>query len=371
MRGGSAFGIVLGVAIVGVGCLPDRADSIDLDDGRPPPPLEFDEPRIVIENRTDDFVDITTLESSDLIVDHRVIDGALSLPFGDSKNGFRKQQRKLAPRGTLQLVEGEIYRFGDGFDANVHEAGGILRIGDGASFLAIGTGRIFIVPTSGGPPTFEVEDPQKVSLRRADESLPQCPDGVTGQRIQGLPYSWPSSKKLPVTSVTRYAGGCVTMRFDDPMGQTFDVNVCLPEGAFPFAQEDKLVVGPPMFDRNESGVRIEGTKGAVELLHLDVWSRAPIEIGAVSIASDIEPRCVRVDPECGDVLVPSRLDVSVDGKAVPDMAFGSALVSADNATRSVYVLGAISRPISVASCTTRPLDVSNAAGEAFVVVVER
>ena len=63
--------------------------------------------------------------------------------------------------------------------------------------------------------------------------------------------------------------------------------------------------------------------------------------------------CANVEARCGEVEVPAKVALSFDeGKTVQRLSVGESIVDPDNAWRTVYVIGARTRPAWAPACKT-------------------
>jgi hypothetical protein len=133
--------------------------------GSDPPPTT-----LVLENRTARRVDVVLRAAPMLRLDARVVDGTLSVSVPDATFG-PEVRVTLDDRQTANLSnEIEIASLVSEMQLQ-KKTGGVIRIGDGPSFIALGVGTVVIRLGTDGEPLLEPEDPKLTTFfRRSDRS---------------------------------------------------------------------------------------------------------------------------------------------------------------------------------------------------------
>lgn len=144
----------------------------------------------------------------------------------------------------------------------------------------------------------------------------------------------------------------------------------LPDEAFPFAEDDTLTIGAGA--AGNASVRIQN-RLAVRIQLLHAQGAANGTAYPIPIFTDVDTRtkCASVDPTCGDVSVPVRIEVRIEGTAVSHPPLRAAIPDPTRPDRTVFVLGAFARPIALLVCDDRPTDQPLYGTDLFLAVVER
>lgn len=336
----AAIGASLAVALIaceGSSSEPPRA-CVDCD----PTVGRADGQGLVVENRTDHPVSITTRTFTALSIDRKVLEGTLVVPIGPARRGT--DQSLLIQPGTstffgsgINVVNGSDVRF---------EIGGGVRIGSGPFFLAVGKG-VLVMRTRDGADILEAEDPRAVVLLPVERDVTACAAGTFGEMLDGPSPPVAYGDPLDVESIARDADGCRVFRFAG--NGVDDFRLCVPDAAFPFVEDEAISM-----TSNGRGARFENATGTVlEILPAEFRDRSPAAVSDVRVAFSEQTTCASDDAKCGSVGVPAKVLFSFDGKTSQTLAVGDSIIDPNDATRTFFVIGARSLPVADVSCATQ------------------
>jgi hypothetical protein len=305
------------------------------------------QPGVVVENRTGGDVDFARRVMNGLRVDERVIRGELAVPISPGLRG---------PESKTLLVPQQSQFLGDtiviaALPNNTTIQGGIIRAANGPWFLAVGSGKVFVRSGADGSPFFEAEDPKLVTVVPVERVLPECEAGVLDAPFEVAAPSVSLSEGGHVETVTRDADGCRQIEIvDEADAHLTSVRACIPDAAYPFADGDSVRFQMIGFGA-EGMIRFQNARGdRLELGRIDLIERSSSAIAGLEFALDEDPRCVHVEPECGDVDIPVRARVRMSETSVEDVAFGAPIPHADGDT-TYFILRAAARPVAAPSCS--------------------
>lgn len=316
---------------------------------------------IVVENRSDHAVPLTVRElAGGIMIDRKILEGTLAVPIGPAGRGAERGMSLDVGANAfldapLQVLTGPNV---------VANTGGVVRVGSGPFFLAVGKGTV-IVRSREGADILEVEDPRSVTLLPVERDMPACTRAALGGLLADPPSPIRGGDSMTVTSVTRDAEGCRMLGLKR-FGFEVDYRLCVPDATFPFADTDSLTA----FSFALDGMRISNGAGtALDLLPVRFQTRATVDVADLAIAFAEDASCASVEPSCGDVEVPTKVRLSFDGKTVETLAVGESVVDPGNPGRTLFLVGARFRPAFAPACSARGEPPPPA--EMFVALVEK
>jgi hypothetical protein len=327
-----------------------------------PSPGTFEDVSVVVDNRTEHSVPITIRELSSLWIERKVLEGTIAVPIAPAARGTARQQ-ELEPQGRIVLS----LQLGIITETEVLPAtGGIVAIGSGPAVLAVGKGRL-IVRTRDGADVLEAEDPRAVTVLPVEREVTACTEEALGAESSALPPDLSGAISFPVESVTRDDEGCRLFRFDHN-GVPLEYHACVPDAAYPFADGDAL-----WFTALETkGVRfVDIARTSLELLPVRFQSRHSTSAGGMTVGYVAQTTCATVTDGCKDVVLPAKVSISFDGKTSESRAVGESIVFPNDATRTVFVLGARSRPVVDPGCSSRDTESTFAPTDVLLAIVQK
>lgn len=356
---GAVFAAVFAAALVA--CKGTASEQPGPCFGCEPSPVIGEETALVVDNRTTHSVTITVRELPALWIERKVLDGTFTVPIAPASRGTTREE-VLAPGGRTILSQ----QLGIITDTDVLPAtGGIAAIGSGPAVLAVGKGRL-LVRTREGADILEAEDPREVTVLPVDGEVDACAEGTFGAEVPALPALGDMGPR-PVDSVTRdAASGCRVFHLTE-RGTPVEYRACVPDAAYPFAEGDAFTFSYFI----DNSVRLERDDGtALELVPLRFDARRPTTYRTMTIAYVAQATCTSIEPACKDVMMPVKVVSSFDGATSQTHVVGDSFVDVTDARRTIFVVGAVSRPVVDPSCdsrTPRPFGQT----EVFLAIVER
>lgn len=307
----------------------------------PLPPDALGARGVLVENRTDHSIVVGIRDVQSLQIDRRVLDGSLVVPIAPAAFGSVREAPLEAKATTLLSNTVAVVT-----STNVlPQFGGVFNIGGGPFLLAVGDGRI-VVQTRNGRDVAEAEDPRAVVVVPVDRDVPPCAAGAFGDDVDEVPRAINEGRTLDVVSVTRN-GACRVLRLDGEGIAPFDYELCVPDAAFPFADDAAIV----MASDGTGGITLLDGSNSVDFTPLRFNARMPVESAGIAFTSVDEPACATIDT-CRNVAIPAHALLSFDGKTSRELRLGESLVDPRNAARTIVLVGARSRPAWVQGCVT-------------------
>lgn len=311
--------------------------------GAPPPPAS-DLKSVVLDNRTDHPVTVTVPDLLPISIDRRVVDGSIAVPIGPAKRGA-DQRVSLAPHATTIFTTSVQVLNGESVETTT---GGAFRVGDGPLSFAVGRGFLAVRNTGAGD-FLEADDPKLLTVLAVESDTPACAANVFGSAPIDKLAPLFAGETTPVASITRDDAGCRVFHFDASAKLT-EYRVCVPDAAFPFLDGDSLTIEPTSLD----GARITNTTGtSLELLDVRFEARKTVRVSQLDFAFSEEPACADVAAVCGDVGVPAKARLSFDGMTAQSLVVGGSAVDPNDPGRTVFLAGAVARPVFATSCGER------------------
>jgi hypothetical protein len=321
---------------------------------------------IVIENRTAAPIELGTRSAAGMRIDRRIVDGVLRLPIpavtGSTERRFLLgAQEKTALDDQIIVVERgtPVARFGS-----------FIRIAGGPSFLALGTGTVFVRTSMDGTPFFEEEDPKTLTLARDDRVVAECEGGPVSPPFE------PPSKALfasvgeqhgpvRVRSVVRDVDGCRTIEVgDDRPEPVATLRACIPDEAYPFTDGETVHVSTSGGPQITAFTHFVGAGGSeLRFGRIAFEARTSSELDGLELAFDEQDTCRHVDPLCGHVDVPVRLTGRTRDGTVHPVAHGVPIHEVGDKT-TFYVFASTARPVADTKCPHAITDADGDAGAA-------
>lgn len=330
----------------------------------------------MVENRNAGKVDVVLRAAPMLRLDSRVVDGTLTVPIPDANFG---------PETRVTLDDQQTANMGNDLEVAVRspqmsitkQLGGVVRLGDGPSFIALGVGKILIRMGDDGKPFLEPEDPKQTRLFPTQASLAECAPGKLEAPFDDPPNELldsPVGLATSVQSVEKDTAGCRVFSIATPSSSIVKLRACIPDAAYPFAADAPIKIDSAFITGSGgAAIQLQDEAGNELLLERVAFLQRIGSISNTALALDEEVTCSRIDAKCGDVEVPARITAMIGGTA-HRAVFGEALPGSD-AELARYVLGASGHPVTNLGCPRSEYEqrtnVATAQGSAWIVTVTR
>jgi hypothetical protein len=316
-------------------------------------PLKGGGPAIVVENRTGAPIAVAVASAGGVRIDRQVVDGILQLPIptapGSAERTFTLDpQASSDHHGQITVVDRAASR---------EVLGSFIRLADGPTFLAVGTGKVVVRPSADGVPFLEEEDPKTLTLVRRDRVVAECAGGSFVPPFDPPPIalydSIPEDEgPVRIRSVTRDAEGCREIEIgDDREAPITEIRACLPDEAYPFVDGEDVRVSASGDPETTAATYFTSPAGNVLILSRIAFEThtSSSHLEGFELAFDEDESCANIDPLCGHVDVPVRVSARTRDGTLHRITYGTPVHDIGEDTR-FFVLGATARPVADKKC---------------------